>query len=275
MAKALQDDLFSLRLVAARNRRVDLACTQVDATFDDEAIVQYYLLNLRPNPCELMTVGRNFHDVAYALAFDLSNLDFIPFSEAIVYLREIGEIGKLAVKYQVVRKTDRQTDGRTDGQRERDRQQPATQTPRLSPPAPSNSAHSAAAPRSQVGPGGEAAEDAQVAACVQGAGSGVLIVDDMIGLMALVAGILGLAALVHGGERFKVSSANKAKVSPEDGGKGGEGEEGAGQGLDKVGMDAAIRAGVESGVRAALARMEESRGGRPASSEPEKREGMS
>ena len=62
---------------------------------------QYYLLNLRKSPCELMTVGRIFHDSAYALAFDLTNLDFIPFSEAIVYLRETGEISRLEKTYQV------------------------------------------------------------------------------------------------------------------------------------------------------------------------------
>ena len=114
----------------------------------------------------------------------------------------------------------------------------------------------------QVGAGGQAAEQAQVAACIGGNG-GVLVVQDMIGLIGLVAGLLGLAVLVHGGERGGGES--DASVAP-----GRDEEQASAQALDGKGggqvseeaVAAAVKAGVQAGVEAVLAELE-ARGSRP------------
>mmetsp|Transcript_11455 Transcript_11455/g.28482 ORF Transcript_11455/g.28482 Transcript_11455/m.28482 type:complete len:559 (-) Transcript_11455:106-1782(-) len=71
----------------------------VDATFEDQPVVEYYLAQTIDDPCALMTVGPTFGPVGYGLAFSSSNTDFIPYSQAIVHLQELGELSKLAKKY--------------------------------------------------------------------------------------------------------------------------------------------------------------------------------
>eukprot|EP00286_Rhodomonas_abbreviata_P026717 CAMPEP_0181313764 /NCGR_PEP_ID=MMETSP1101-20121128/14430_1 /TAXON_ID=46948 /ORGANISM="Rhodomonas abbreviata, Strain Caron Lab Isolate" /LENGTH=464 /DNA_ID=CAMNT_0023420755 /DNA_START=94 /DNA_END=1484 /DNA_ORIENTATION=+ len=93
---------FNVTWTTTMAEAYDLVATgAADATFDDEAIAQYYLLKQVADPCALMAVGRTFHTVFYGLAFALDDMDFIPFSEAIVLLRETGAVSKLATKYQV------------------------------------------------------------------------------------------------------------------------------------------------------------------------------
>lgn len=76
-------------------------------SFHDEAIVQYYLINdmqKLPNSadrCKLLTVGARFAPVGYGFAFGLDSVAFIAFSQAIIRLKEEGEVEKILLKYGV------------------------------------------------------------------------------------------------------------------------------------------------------------------------------
>jgi len=110
-----------------------------------------------------------------------------------------------------------------------------------------------------MGAGGQAAEQAQVAACTSANGGG-LTLQDMIGLVGLVAGVLGLAVLVHGGER---GSDPPTSVAPDDEQPAVQVREGKGfGGVSEEAVAAAVKEGVEAGVRAVLAELE-ARGSRP------------
>ena len=74
---------------------------EVDATFEDEPIVQYYLRQTIDDPCALIEVGKVFAPVGYGLAFAQDSMDFMAYSQAIVTLQEAGEITKLARKYYI------------------------------------------------------------------------------------------------------------------------------------------------------------------------------
>mmetsp|Transcript_30434 Transcript_30434/g.73402 ORF Transcript_30434/g.73402 Transcript_30434/m.73402 type:complete len:529 (-) Transcript_30434:236-1822(-) len=74
---------------------------EVDATFEDTPVVEYYLSNTISDPCALTMVGPSFRPVGYGLAFSSSNTDFLPYSQAIVHLQEIGELTKLAKAYNI------------------------------------------------------------------------------------------------------------------------------------------------------------------------------
>ncbi|EKX51698.1 hypothetical protein GUITHDRAFT_134070 [Guillardia theta CCMP2712] len=71
-----------------------------DATFHDEPIVQDYIVREGLN-CKVMETGKIFNVFGYGFAFNYASLDFIPFSQAIVSLKESGEIGQLIKNYQV------------------------------------------------------------------------------------------------------------------------------------------------------------------------------
>jgi len=76
---------------------------RADATFHDEAAVQYYMLNDMPTTpsCPLMMVGTTFNPTGYGLAFGLDSTAFLAFSQAILTLKENGEIAKLMESYGV------------------------------------------------------------------------------------------------------------------------------------------------------------------------------
>jgi len=71
-----------------------------DATFHDEPIVQDYIVR-EGLSCKVMETGKIFNVFGYGFAFNYASLDFIPFSQAIVSLKETGEIGQLLRNYQI------------------------------------------------------------------------------------------------------------------------------------------------------------------------------
>lgn len=77
---------------------------QADSTFEDEPVVQYYLSETvvgTDMECELSAVGGDFNPVGYGLAFSRDSSFFIPYSQAIIHLQEIGELTKLAKQWRI------------------------------------------------------------------------------------------------------------------------------------------------------------------------------
>ena len=74
---------------------------EVDATFEDAPVVQYYLQKTRKDPCSLMTVGTTFAPVGYGMAFGVDSVDFIAYSQALVELQQLGLLTKLAKTYDI------------------------------------------------------------------------------------------------------------------------------------------------------------------------------
>mmetsp|Transcript_28763 Transcript_28763/g.45119 ORF Transcript_28763/g.45119 Transcript_28763/m.45119 type:complete len:592 (+) Transcript_28763:165-1940(+) len=73
-----------------------------DVTFHDEAMVQYYMLNnMSTSPCPLMTVGNKFAPAGYGFAFGLDSTAFLAWSQAILTMKENGEITKIVDSYGV------------------------------------------------------------------------------------------------------------------------------------------------------------------------------
>mmetsp|Transcript_22670 Transcript_22670/g.55980 ORF Transcript_22670/g.55980 Transcript_22670/m.55980 type:complete len:466 (-) Transcript_22670:92-1489(-) len=77
-----------------------VAAGTADATFEDAPIAQHYLQTVA-DPCSLTEVGSLFAPVGYGIAFSVNSSDYLRFSEAIVYLTEIGELEKLNTKYNI------------------------------------------------------------------------------------------------------------------------------------------------------------------------------
>jgi len=73
----------------------------VDATFHDEPIAQQYLKSVNMKECKLAETGKMFSSFGYGFAFPFDNPDFIAFSQAIVYLKENGQLRKIMRKYAV------------------------------------------------------------------------------------------------------------------------------------------------------------------------------
>ena len=67
---------------------------KVDATFEDQPVVEYYLANTvagTPLECKLSIVGSPFNPVGYGFAFSSDSTHFLPYTQAIIHLQELGE----------------------------------------------------------------------------------------------------------------------------------------------------------------------------------------
>ena len=76
--------------------------------------VQEYLKGVNLKECNLLEAGKMFDTFGYALAFPASSADFIAFSQAIVKLKENGDMRRIIKKYGVGAGASGGGDGRLD-----------------------------------------------------------------------------------------------------------------------------------------------------------------
>jgi len=161
---------------------------KVDATFEDQPVVEYYLANTvtdTPLDCKLSIVGSPFNPVGYGFAFSSDSTYFLPYTQAIIHLQELGEMTKLSKEW-------------------------------------------------GIGP------YATGSSCSTESSSGQFYIDEMWGLIGVVAAVVVLGLLTT--LALKVTTKGEGAVSPEGGEAGSAGGD----------MEYAIKAGIEAGIKEAM-----------------------